>query len=130
MQPCFWIIEGFASWMEEARFDLERGVIQTFNPRCEDLDILASLVDAKAPRIDWKDLFSFTQIQFARIPREPERGFVAESHRRLGALHQLSWTRLRTLDIARCRNDRMIASAFCEDCCTRGPRAKRSRPSA
>ena len=94
MQPCFWIVEGFASWMEQARFDLERGVIQTFNPRCPHLDILASLIEAKAPRIDWKDLFSFTQIQFTHIPREPEWGFVAESHWRLGALHQLSWTQL------------------------------------
>lgn len=94
MQPCFWIVEGIASWMEQSRFDLERGVIQTFNPRCRHLDILASLVEAKGPRIDWKDLFSFTQIQFAGIPREPERGFVAESHWRLGALHQLSWTQL------------------------------------
>ncbi|MBN2490197.1 MAG: PQQ-binding-like beta-propeller repeat protein [Planctomycetes bacterium] len=94
MQPCFWIMEGIASWMEEARFDLERGVVQTFNPRCRHLDILASLVEAKGPRLEWKDLFTFTQIQFSMIPRGPEKGFVAESHWRLGALHQLGWTQL------------------------------------
>ena len=94
MQPCFWIVEGIACWMEEGRFDLERGVVQTFNPRCMHLDILASLVEAKGPRIPWKDLFSFTQIQFAMIPRGPEKGFVAERHWRLGALHQLGWTQL------------------------------------
>ena len=68
--------------------------MESFNPRSGNLDLMASLLDQKMPLMPWKDLFSLSLVQLARIRPQPLKGLTAASHWRLGAGHQLSVTNL------------------------------------
>jgi len=67
--PGFWIVEGFATFMEEGTYDLESGTWRLFNPRSESLDTVVSL--RRGGRlIPWQTLFLLTQRGFGELSAE------------------------------------------------------------
>jgi hypothetical protein len=64
--PGFWIVEGFATFMEEGIYDVESGEWDLFNPRSHCLDVLQAL-DPKQ-LIPWNALYALQQIGFRSLP--------------------------------------------------------------
>ncbi len=64
--PGFWIVEGFAVFMEEARFDVPRAAWTHFDPHAESLDSVVTLKRA-SKLLDWKKLYPLNQIEFAGL---------------------------------------------------------------
>jgi hypothetical protein len=65
-QPGFWIIEGFATFMEEGIYDVRTGAYSLFNPRSHSLDVLRSADDRCL--IPWRRFYELTQGEFAQLP--------------------------------------------------------------
>ncbi|MHC4956461.1 MAG: hypothetical protein ACYTGZ_21680 [Planctomycetota bacterium] len=63
--PAFWIVEGFATFMEEGIFDVDAGKWTLFNPRARSLDILQAL--PKGRFIPWERYYRLNQIDFSRL---------------------------------------------------------------
>jgi len=63
--PGFWIVEGFAVFMQEGIFDAETGGWSLFDPHAMMLDIVAS-VGEKKQLLDWDRLYGLTQIEWNR----------------------------------------------------------------
>jgi len=72
LTPGFWIVEGFADFMAEGVYDLDRGTSSLFDRRAASLDTLASM-PASEELIDWKLLYGGTAVDFRAIPRQPDR---------------------------------------------------------
>ncbi|MHC4939249.1 MAG: hypothetical protein ACYTHK_09800 [Planctomycetota bacterium] len=60
--PGVWIVEGMAVFMQEARFDLERGKWDLFNPKMMSLDTVDS-VGRAGELIDWKKQLTITKVE-------------------------------------------------------------------
>lgn len=67
--PGHWIVEGFATLMEEGRYSPEKGTADLFNPRSRSLDIVQALA-GKGALIDWKGFYALTERDFAALPVE------------------------------------------------------------
>ncbi len=61
--PGYWIVEGFAVFMQEGRYDAERNAWSHFNGHARTLDIVADLA-AKGRLLPWSRVFPLTQRQF------------------------------------------------------------------
>jgi len=68
-QPGHWIVEGFASFMEEGRYSLENGTADLFNPRSTSLDVVQALAGS-GRLIDWKRLYAITGKDFQALSGE------------------------------------------------------------
>ncbi len=66
--PGFWIVEGFATFIEEGHYDIRSGNWSHFNPKASAIDIIADLSKQKKV-LDWANLLSLTQVDF----RNPEK---------------------------------------------------------
>jgi len=68
--PGAWIVEGFATLMEEGIYDVGTGEWSLFNPRARSLDVLQSA----DPRmlVDWGRFFSMTKGHLAMLPPDNE----------------------------------------------------------
>jgi hypothetical protein len=64
--PGSWIVEGMAVFMQESRFDLERGTWSHFNPKMLSLDSVDSIGRQKK-LMDWKKLFTITKQELHEI---------------------------------------------------------------
>lgn len=64
--PGVWIVEGMAVFMQEARFDLERGTWSHFNPKMMSLDSVDSIGRA-GKLIDWKKQLTITKVQLHQV---------------------------------------------------------------
>ncbi|MEM8883971.1 MAG: hypothetical protein AAGD14_07885 [Planctomycetota bacterium] len=60
--PGVWIVEGMAVFLQETRFDLDRGKWAHFNPKMMSFDSVDSIARAKN-LMDWKKLFTITKVQ-------------------------------------------------------------------
>lgn len=68
LQPGYWIVEGFASFVEEFAFDLERGTWSPGGNASLRLDAVANMPDGF--QLPWKDVFAVSHAQFASISKE------------------------------------------------------------
>jgi hypothetical protein len=66
--PAFWIVEGFATFMEEGIYDVESGEWDLFNPRSRSLDVMQA-IKAKY-LIPWDALYGMSQVGFHSLPGE------------------------------------------------------------
>ena len=64
--PGAWIVEGMAVFMQESRFDLERGTWSHFNPKMLSLDSVDSIGRQKK-LMDWKKLFTITKVDLDKV---------------------------------------------------------------
>ncbi|MHC4549341.1 MAG: hypothetical protein ACYTEZ_11255 [Planctomycetota bacterium] len=61
--PGYWIVEGFATFIEEGRYDIETYRWSHFSPKASSLDIVADLSRQKK-LIKWDKVYSLTQAEF------------------------------------------------------------------
>jgi len=61
--PGYWIVEGFATFIEEGRYDQRRGTWTHFNPHARSLDVVAALAK-QGKLIPWEKVLPLTQAQF------------------------------------------------------------------
>ncbi|HEX5136113.1 MAG TPA: hypothetical protein VFY93_04015 [Planctomycetota bacterium] len=64
-QPGFWIVEGFATFLEEGVYDVDSGAYSLENPRSRSLDVLSSIQHGRL--IPWTRFYKLTQIDFANL---------------------------------------------------------------
>ena len=65
-QPGYWVVEGFASLVDEFRFDLELGTWHPESPQSRRLDLVANAgTDQLLP---WKDLYEMSHMRFTKMP--------------------------------------------------------------
>jgi hypothetical protein len=71
--PGHWIVEGFASLMEELAYDDEAGTFAVMNPRADRLDTIAN--SEASELLDWADFFRLTHAKVRELnplPSTPE----------------------------------------------------------
>ncbi|MCZ6573968.1 MAG: hypothetical protein O7C98_12490 [Planctomycetota bacterium] len=68
-QPGFWIVEGFATFMGEGRYDLDRGTWNLFNERSRSLDVV-DLLASKKGLIPWERYYALSQEKWRELPHE------------------------------------------------------------
>jgi hypothetical protein len=61
--PGYWVVEGFATFIEEGRFDIETYRWTHFNPKANSLDIVADL-SRQEKLIAWDKEYTLTQKEF------------------------------------------------------------------
>jgi len=74
--PGHWIVEGFATFMQEGIYDVERGTWSLFNPRSRSLDYVLALARTKT-LIDWKRLYGITPRGFDELGKKDGFGVVS-----------------------------------------------------
>jgi len=67
--PAFWIVEGFATFMEEGIYDVETGEWDLFNPRSRSLDVLQAIKPKRL--IPWEAFYGLSQVGFHSLSTEP-----------------------------------------------------------
>ena len=67
--PAFWIVEGFATFMEEGIYDVESGEWDLFNPRSRSLDVMQAIKPKYL--IPWDSLYGASQVGFHSLPGGP-----------------------------------------------------------
>jgi hypothetical protein len=81
--PGYWVVEGFATFIEEGRYDIRKSTWSHFNPTANSLDIVADL-SKQGKLIRWEKLYGLNQIEF-RDPEKLEQGKVhATAHKHYG----------------------------------------------
>jgi len=72
--PGFWIIEGFAEFMEEGNYNLDQGTWSLFDRRADSLDTIVALTGSSrtrsSPLIDWKTLYGGTSLTFWALDKK------------------------------------------------------------
>ncbi len=84
--PGYWVVEGFATFIEEGRYDLDRFVWSHFNPHANSIDVVAAL-SKEQKLIDWEKVYSLSAADFhgAGLAKE---GIFATAKRRWGMTPQ------------------------------------------
>ncbi|MHC4954245.1 MAG: hypothetical protein ACYTGZ_10165 [Planctomycetota bacterium] len=72
-----WIVEGIAVFMQEARFDLERGTWSHFNPHSLALDSVAS-IGKEGNLMPWTKLYTLTKIE---LHKDVETGKIQATYK-------------------------------------------------
>ena len=65
--PGYWIVEGFATFMQEGRYDVERNEWTHFNKHAQTLDIVADLSERGAKLLDWNKVYPLNQRDFHEV---------------------------------------------------------------
>ncbi|MFI5403704.1 MAG: hypothetical protein ACHQ1G_12275, partial [Planctomycetota bacterium] len=78
----FWIVEGFATFMEEGRYDIDAFTWSHFNPHADSLDVVAAL-SRDGGLIDWEKVYALSQNGFFG-PGLAKEGTFATAARRWG----------------------------------------------
>ncbi|MCK6460446.1 MAG: hypothetical protein L6Q95_11195, partial [Planctomycetes bacterium] len=73
-QPGFWIVEGFATLMEEGVYDVDTGQYSIENPRSRSLDVLRSV--SRERLIPWPRFYALSQEDFAGLPADDVKPVV------------------------------------------------------
>ncbi|MHC4954190.1 MAG: hypothetical protein ACYTGZ_09885 [Planctomycetota bacterium] len=69
--PGFWIVEGFAKFLEEGVYDLDRGTWSLFDRRAASLDTVASMTKG-GKLIPWTKLYEGTSVTFWALPKKTD----------------------------------------------------------
>jgi len=72
--PGYWIVEGFATFMQEGIYDVDAGTWNHFDARARSLDMVNS-VDKRA-LIPWPRLFTLTDLDFEKISIDETTEYV------------------------------------------------------
>lgn len=62
----FWIVEGFPTFMQEGRYDVDKMVWTHFNPHSFTLDVVSTLA-AEGKLLDWETVYPLNQAEFAQL---------------------------------------------------------------
>ena len=69
--PGFWIVEGFATFMEEGVYDADTGTYSLYNPRSRSLDVIRAVPSAQL--IPWDRFYKLSQADFGTLPLDDQR---------------------------------------------------------
>lgn len=81
--PGYWVVEGFATFIEEGRYDIRRAKWSHFNPTANALGIVADL-SRQGKLIDWDKLYGLNQIEFRDPEKLEQRKVHATVHKKYG----------------------------------------------
>jgi len=68
--PAYWIVEGFATFMEEGIFDIDAGEWTLFNPRSRSLDLIRVIPARSLTK--WESFYPMSQHGFFHLQRDNE----------------------------------------------------------
>lgn len=86
--PGFWVVEGFATFIEEGRYDIDTFQWSHFSPHASSLGVVAALSrDKERKLIDWERLFGLSQPE-AQSEWVAKPGVVATASRTWGIAPQ------------------------------------------
>ncbi len=88
--PGYWIVEGFATFVDEFEFDLATGTAEPWNATARSLDVLANA--APTQRIPWAKFFGMTQVEFQTLTADDVRAVPLTW--KIGARFQMSEARM------------------------------------
>jgi hypothetical protein len=82
-QPGYWVVEGFASLVDEFRFDLEHGTWHPESPQSRRLDLVANAAEDQL--FPWERLYSMSHLRFSEMsfrgePSIPSTCFLGLRH--------------------------------------------------
>jgi len=81
--PGYWIVEGFATFIEEGRYDIRRNKWTYFNGQANSMDIVASLSEQKKC-INWDKLYGLSQVDFRNPEKLGQKGVHAVAKKTWG----------------------------------------------
>jgi len=64
--PGYWIVEGFATFMQEGSYDIDTGHFDLDVASAESLDVVATLAERDV-LVPWRDLYSLNQAGFSKL---------------------------------------------------------------
>jgi len=70
--PGFWIVEGFATFMEEGSYDIDSGRWSLFAARSRSLDVVAALAGKRPGLVAWPRLYSLDQEGFHTLSHKAD----------------------------------------------------------
>jgi hypothetical protein len=76
--PGYWIVEGFATLVQEFRFDMRARTCETLNRRARSLDVVASATPEQL--LPWPLLYTLTHGAFAVLPKEMDTAVPLRWH--------------------------------------------------
>jgi hypothetical protein len=82
--PGFWIVEGFAEFLQEGVYDLDNGEWSLFDRRAASLDAVASM-QKSGKLLDWKKLYAGSAVDFWALSKKPD--IVVRRRWMLGAMN-------------------------------------------
>jgi hypothetical protein len=82
--PGFWIVEGFAEFLQEGVYDLDNGEWSLFDRRAASLDAVASM-QTSGKLLDWKKLYAGSAVDFWALSKKPD--IVVRRRWMLGAMN-------------------------------------------
>jgi hypothetical protein len=86
--PGYWIGEGFATFIEEGRYDIDTYEWSHFNPRANSIGVVAALSQAKEKKlIDWDKVYTLSQSAFHGEGLE-KKGIFATAAKKWGLVPQ------------------------------------------
>ena len=80
--PGFWIVEGFAEFLEEGQYDIEAGTWSLFDQRADSLDTVITLADA-GKLLNWRMLYEGSSLHFWALDKSKK--FEVRRRWQLGA---------------------------------------------
>lgn len=86
--PGYWVVEGFATFIEEGRYDIDNYTWSHFSPHASSLGVVAALSREKEKKlIDWEKLFRLTQPE-AQGKELKKEGVAATAKKKWGITPQ------------------------------------------
>lgn len=85
-QPGYWVVEGFASFVDEFRFDVARGTWHSESPQSRRLDLVANAGAGQI--VEWKDVYGLSHLDFSQMSFEGEPAIPSRCY--LGLRHVVS----------------------------------------
>jgi len=79
--PGYWIVEGFATFIEEGRYDIRTNEKSHFNAHANSIDIVADLAE-QGKLIAWDKLYKLSQRDFRDPEKLSQRGMHAAAKKR------------------------------------------------
>lgn len=76
--PGYWIVEGFATFIEEGRFDIGSMTFEPFDRRAPTLDVVQALAGKRGALIPWPKLLTLNQFEFRALNRKTKVEFYRQ----------------------------------------------------
>ncbi len=79
--PGYWIVEGFATFIEEGRYNIRTNGRSHFNAHANSIDVIASLSE-RGELIPWPKLYTLSQVDFRNPKKLNQTKLSATAHKR------------------------------------------------
>ncbi|MEE9391789.1 MAG: hypothetical protein V3W41_04705 [Planctomycetota bacterium] len=90
--PGYWIVEGFASLIGEARIDPRRKIFEPIHGSNASTDVVSNATEKQS--IPWRNLLAYGQGHFSQLPKGPHPALLIHTNQTLGLRFSMSPTGL------------------------------------